>query len=38
MRLVERWGGWAREPFTNESRKHISVWQKLEVPEPTPSR
>ena len=28
MRLVERWEGWGREPFTNESRKHISVWQK----------
>jgi len=28
MRLVERWPGWAREPFTSESRKHISVWRK----------
>jgi SAM-dependent methyltransferase len=28
MRLVERWSGWRREPFTGESRKHISVWQK----------
>jgi SAM-dependent methyltransferase len=26
--LVERWSGWQREPFTNESRKHISVWEK----------
>lgn len=26
--LVERWSGWRREPFTSESRKHISVWQK----------
>jgi SAM-dependent methyltransferase len=25
---VERWAGWRREPFTSESRKHISVWQK----------
>jgi hypothetical protein len=29
MRLVERWEDWGREPFTSESRKHISVWQKL---------
>ena len=28
MRLVERWSGWRREPFTSESRKHISVWEK----------
>jgi SAM-dependent methyltransferase len=28
MRLRERWGGWQREPFTSESRKHISVWEK----------
>ena len=28
MRLVERWEDWGREPFTNESRKHVSVWQK----------
>ncbi|MGH2703485.1 MAG: hypothetical protein ACRDJ2_17175, partial [Actinomycetota bacterium] len=32
MTLRERWGGWKREPFTNESRKHVSVWEK-----PTPS-
>ena len=24
----ERWGGWNREPFTAESRKHVSVWEK----------
>jgi SAM-dependent methyltransferase len=29
MRLRERWGGWEREPFTSESRKHVSVWEKL---------
>jgi hypothetical protein len=23
----ERWSGWNREPFTNESRSHISVWE-----------
>jgi SAM-dependent methyltransferase len=29
MRLRERWGGWDREPFTAESSKHVSVWEKL---------
>jgi len=24
----QRWGGWRREPFTNDSTKHISVWEK----------
>jgi hypothetical protein len=24
----ERWGGWNREPFTSDSTKHVSVWQK----------
>jgi SAM-dependent methyltransferase len=28
LRLRERWGGWAGEPFTSESRKHISIWEK----------
>jgi SAM-dependent methyltransferase len=28
MTLEARWGGWAREPFTSESRKHVSVWEK----------
>jgi SAM-dependent methyltransferase len=28
MRLRERWGGWKREPFTSDSRKHVSVWEK----------
>ena len=28
MRLQERWADWSREPFTSESGKHISVWQK----------
>jgi SAM-dependent methyltransferase len=27
--LRERWGGWNREPFTNESAKHVSIWEKL---------
>jgi hypothetical protein len=29
MSLRERWSGWKRESFTNESRKHVSVWEKL---------
>jgi SAM-dependent methyltransferase len=29
MTLRERWGDWTREPFTGESAKHISVWEKL---------
>jgi SAM-dependent methyltransferase len=33
MSLRERWSGWKREPFTSESRKHVSVWEK---PAPTP--
>jgi SAM-dependent methyltransferase len=28
MRLRQRWSGWRREPFTSESRKHVSVWEK----------
>ena len=28
MKLRERWGGWDRQPFTSESRSHISVWEK----------
>ena len=28
MRLRERWSGWQREPFTSDSRKHVSVWAK----------
>jgi SAM-dependent methyltransferase len=30
MPLRERWSNWNREPFTAESRSHISVWQKAE--------
>jgi SAM-dependent methyltransferase len=26
MTLRERWGGWKRQPFTSESREHVSVW------------
>jgi SAM-dependent methyltransferase len=28
MTRRERWSGWLREPFTSESRKHVSVWEK----------
>ena len=28
MRLRGRWGGWHGEPFTNESRRHVSIWEK----------
>ncbi|HSO02220.1 MAG TPA: class I SAM-dependent methyltransferase [Gaiellaceae bacterium] len=28
MSLRERWSDWSREPFTNESAKHVSVWEK----------
>jgi SAM-dependent methyltransferase len=28
MRLRERWADWKREPFTSESAKHVSVWEK----------
>jgi SAM-dependent methyltransferase len=28
LELVERWADWRREPFTNDSTKHVSVWVK----------
>ena len=28
LRLRECWSSWAREPFTAESRRHVSVWEK----------
>jgi SAM-dependent methyltransferase len=28
MELRERWGDWDRSPFTAESTKHVSVWEK----------
>ncbi|MGI8789401.1 MAG: class I SAM-dependent DNA methyltransferase [Actinomycetota bacterium] len=31
MKLRERWSGWKREPFTSDSRKHVSVWEKPAV-------
>jgi SAM-dependent methyltransferase len=27
MRLRERFEDWSREPFTSESRKHVSIWE-----------
>jgi SAM-dependent methyltransferase len=27
MTLRERWSGWKREPFTSDSRQHVSVWE-----------
>jgi SAM-dependent methyltransferase len=27
MTLRERWSGWKRESFTNDSDKHVSVWE-----------
>ncbi len=29
MNLRERWSGWKREPFTSDSTKHVSVWEKM---------
>ena len=31
LELRDRWAGWAREPFTSESRSHVSVWEKPAV-------
>jgi len=28
MTLRERWGGWARDPFTSDSTSHVSVWER----------
>ena len=28
LRLRERWASWKREPFTSDSRQHVSVWEK----------
>jgi SAM-dependent methyltransferase len=29
MKLRDRWGGWKREPFTEASRSHVSVYEKV---------
>ncbi len=28
MRLVDRWHGWDRRPFSSESPHHVSIWEK----------
>ncbi|KCZ49406.1 class I SAM-dependent DNA methyltransferase [Hyphomonas pacifica] len=28
LQLEQRWGGWAREPFTADSRMHVSLYRK----------
>lgn len=28
LSLRDRWAGWSREPFTTDSRSHVSVWEK----------
>jgi SAM-dependent methyltransferase len=28
LELRERWAGWEREPYVNDSTKHVSVWEK----------
>jgi len=33
MSLRERWSDWKREPFTSDSRQHVSVWEKT-MPQP----
>jgi Methyltransferase domain len=30
LNLRERWESWTRDPFTSESPKHISVWEKAD--------
>ena len=32
LTLRERFGDWNRDPFTSESRKHVSVWEKGREP------
>jgi SAM-dependent methyltransferase len=31
MHLLERWGGWRREPFSAASTSHVSVWELNDV-------
>jgi hypothetical protein len=28
LRLRNRWGGWDREPFDDDSQRHVSVYEK----------
>jgi SAM-dependent methyltransferase len=32
LQLEERWADWNREPFTGDSRSHVSVWVKAPAP------
>jgi len=32
LRLRDRWANWNREPFTTDSRSHVSVWEKPAAP------
>jgi SAM-dependent methyltransferase len=38
MKLRDRWSGWNQEPFTSDSRKHVSVWEKPAVQSAEPTR
>ena len=29
MRLRDRWEDWNGRPFTGDSRRHVSVWEKV---------
>ena len=29
LELRDRWADWDRSPFTSQSRKHVSVWERL---------
>jgi SAM-dependent methyltransferase len=33
LRLRHRWGGWRREPYDDDSRAHVSVYEKPPAPE-----
>jgi SAM-dependent methyltransferase len=28
LQLRDRWAGWGREPFTHDSERHVSVWER----------
>ena len=38
MTLRERWSSWTREPFTDASRAHVSIWQKPGAGHAEPAR
>ncbi|WP_432536432.1 class I SAM-dependent DNA methyltransferase [Kineococcus arenarius] len=29
LRLVQRWGGWEQEPFTSDSKRHVSLYSRV---------